>query len=293
MVPTWKKKGSKKDCSTYRGISLLSHMAKMYANILEQRTRYKVEHLLSEAQVGFRKGRGCTDTIFALRQLSEKIIEYNKELNLVFVDQEKAFDRVNRNKLWETLEEYNVRGQLLDNIRAIYTNSMSAVRTQDGLTEWFGVTSGVRQGCVLPPLLFNVYMDKITREANPNPEDLNEMLFADDQSLIHEKEGELQEHTNSLNTQCENFDMKISISKTETMKVSRTPGRLNINGTTLKQVGEFKYLGSIFTSQQRDRDENSKGHQRQLPACPTPKTPHHPHRDQSQTYRVHNYLDQP
>ena len=248
-----KKKGSKRDCSTYRGISLLSHTGKMYAKILEQRTQYKVEPLLSEAQMGFRKGRGRTDAVFALRPLSEKTIEYSKELNLVSVDQEKAFDRVNRNKLWKTLEEYNVRGQLLDNIRAIYSNSMSAICTQDGLTEWFGVTSGVRQGCVLSPLLFSAYMDKITREANPNPEDLNEMLFADDQSLVREKEGELQEHTNSLNTQCESFDMKISISKTETMKVSRTPGRLNINidGTTLKQVGEFKYLGSIFTEDGR------------------------------------------
>ena len=136
VIPIWKKKGSKKDCSTYRGISLLSHTGKMYAKILEQRTRYKVEPLLSEAQMGFRKGRGCTDAIFALRQLSEKTIEYNKELNLVFVDQEKAFDRVDRNKLWQTLEEYSIRGQLLDNIRAIYANSISAVRTQNGLTDW-------------------------------------------------------------------------------------------------------------------------------------------------------------
>ena len=131
---------------------------------------------------------------------------------------------------------------------------MSTIRTQDGLTEWFGVTSGVRQGCALSPLLFIVYMDKITREANLNyPEDLNEMLFADHQSLVHEKEGELQQHTNSLNSQCENFGMKINISKTETMKISRTPDRLNINidGTALKQAGELKYPGSIFTKDGR------------------------------------------
>ena len=55
VVPIWKKKGSKKDCSTYRGISLLSHVGKMYAKILEQHTRAKTEHLLSDAQFGFRK----------------------------------------------------------------------------------------------------------------------------------------------------------------------------------------------------------------------------------------------
>ena len=52
--------------------------------------------------MGFRKGRGCTDAIFTLRQLSEKVTEHDRELNIVFVDQEKAFDRVNRDKLWQT-----------------------------------------------------------------------------------------------------------------------------------------------------------------------------------------------
>ena len=90
VVPMWKKKGSKKDCSSYRGISLLSHVGKMYAKILELRTRAKTEHLLSDAQFGFRKGRGCTDAIFALRQLCERVIEYDQDLHLVFVDQEKG-----------------------------------------------------------------------------------------------------------------------------------------------------------------------------------------------------------
>ena len=83
-------------------------------------------------------------------------------------------------------------------------------------------------------------MDKVTKEANPDPEDLNEMLFADDKSLA--TENKLQKRTNSLNTTCEEYDMKISISQTETMKVSRTPSKLNINGTQLQQVTEFKYL---------------------------------------------------
>lgn len=64
VVPIWKCKGNKKDCSTYRGISLLSHVGKMFAKILERRIRTKAEHLLSNSQFGFRKGRGCTDAIF-------------------------------------------------------------------------------------------------------------------------------------------------------------------------------------------------------------------------------------
>ena len=79
--------------------SLLSHVGKMYAKVLEQRARYKTEPFLSEAQMDFRNGRGCTDAIFALRQLSEKVIERDRELNIVFVDHEKPFDIVNRDKL--------------------------------------------------------------------------------------------------------------------------------------------------------------------------------------------------
>ena len=100
-------------------------------------------------------------------------------------------------------------------------------------------------------------MDRITKEANLEPEALNELLFADDQSLAHESEERLQENTSILNSTCEENYMKISINKTETMKVSRTPGTLNIkiNDTNLKQAKEFNYLGSIFTEDgQMNRD---------------------------------------
>ena len=227
--------------------------------------------------MGFRKRRSCTEAIFTLRKLSEKVIDHDTEQNIVFVDQEKASDRVNRDKLWQTLEMYNAQGQLLDSIRAIsylilfylsrsladrwdttvdfttshslYANSMSTVRTSEELTDWFDITSGVRQGCVLSPLLFNTYMDRITKEANLEPEAINKSLFADDKSLAHDSEERLREHTSSLNPTCEEYDMKISINKTETMKVSRTSGTLNtsINNTNLKHVKEFKCLGSVFT----------------------------------------------
>ena len=249
VVPIWKRKGSKKDCSTYRGISLLSHVGKMYPKILEQHTRVKTEHLLSDAQSGFRKGRGCTDAIFALWQLCERAIEYGQDLHLLFVDQEKAFDRVNRDKLWKVLEQYGVMGQLLNNIQAIYANSRSAVRTASGTSDWFPVTSRVRQGCNLSPLLFVIYMDQITKEANPDPEALNELMFADDQVMVNNDKIQLQEHTDQLHERCKTYGMKISTSKTEVMAVSKRPDKLdiNINGTQLKHTNEFTYLGSMFT----------------------------------------------
>ncbi|XP_076451221.1 uncharacterized protein LOC143287162 [Babylonia areolata] len=92
-------------------------------------------------------------------------------------------------------------------------------------------------------------MDQITKEANPDPEAPNELMFADDQAMMNNDKTQLQEHTDQLNTSCENYNMKISVSKTEVMTVSRRPEKLDIsiNGTQLKQASELKYLGSIFT----------------------------------------------
>lgn len=236
----------------------------MYTKILEQRLRYIIEPQLSTSQFGFRKSVSCTDALFTLRQISEKAIEYNNDINLLFIDQEKAFDRINRNILWETLENYNVKGQLLDNIRAFYYNCTCVVRTREGLSDTFKTTTGVRQGCVLSPLLFNVYIDRVTKETQNNiynPLEIeqetyeqlnnstNELLFADDQCLIYEKDKRLQEHITSLSTTCSKYNMKINITKTEAMLLSRTQKPLNIHITQdrVKQVSEFKYLGSIFS----------------------------------------------
>ena len=84
---------------------------------------------------------------------------------MAFIDQEKAFDRVNRDKSWAVLKDYGVRGELLDAKRALFNDSKCAARRKSGLTDWFNTTSGVKQGCVLSPLLFIVYMDRITKVA--------------------------------------------------------------------------------------------------------------------------------
>ena len=83
---------------------------------------------LSEAQFG------CTDAIFAPRQLSETTIEYDEKIAMCFVDQEEAFDRVDRSLQWRVLEQYGVHGQLLDGIRALYRDSAC---TRDGTMEVF------------------------------------------------------------------------------------------------------------------------------------------------------------
>ena len=98
IIPIWKRKGGRRECSQYRGISLLPQSSKVFARILEKTIRYIyiLEPQLSENQFGFRKNKGCSDAIFILRHLQEKHIEWNKPMYMAFIDQEKAFDRVVR-----------------------------------------------------------------------------------------------------------------------------------------------------------------------------------------------------
>ena len=88
-------------------------MGKLYSSILVDRVRGKVENILGEFQGGFRPLRGCQDQIFCMRQTIEKLFEKNRDLFLCFIDLEKAFDRVPRQRLFEVLSEYGVDGFLL------------------------------------------------------------------------------------------------------------------------------------------------------------------------------------
>lgn len=91
--------------------------------------------------------RGCQDQIFCLRQIIEKCYERNRDLYLCFVDLEKAYDSIPRNKLFEVLLEYNVEGKIFRVIESIYKESKAAVRLNGEISSWFNMENGVRQGC--------------------------------------------------------------------------------------------------------------------------------------------------
>ena len=100
------KKGDKRKCTNYRGISLISVPGKIYAKCLEKKCSEIVEPKLTDAQCGFRPGRSTMDQIFALQQIFEKSWEYAKKVNACFVDLEKAYDRIPRDKVWAVLLQY-------------------------------------------------------------------------------------------------------------------------------------------------------------------------------------------
>jgi hypothetical protein len=120
VVPLFKK-GDQRDCSNYRGITLLSIPGKVYSRVLYGRISEVVDRQIQDEQCGFRGGRGTTDQLFVLQQVLEKSREYSRQVFISFVDLEKAYDRVDRGLLWDVLLEYGVGGPLVGAVASLST----------------------------------------------------------------------------------------------------------------------------------------------------------------------------
>ena len=113
--------------------------------------------ILPESQCGFRKGRGCVDMIFTARQLFEKSREHDGSLFALFVHHCKAYDSVSREGLWKVLWKYGVPTVMLSLIRSCHDGTTAVARVGDGTTDNINVRNGLRQGCTMAPVLFNLY----------------------------------------------------------------------------------------------------------------------------------------
>ena len=92
-----------------------------------------------------------------------KARQFQKNICFCFIDSAKAFDCVDHNKLWKVLQEMEIPDPLTGLLRNLYAGQEATVRTELGATDWFQITKGVRQGCILSPCLFNLYTEYIMR----------------------------------------------------------------------------------------------------------------------------------
>ena len=160
FIPIFKNKGDILECNNYSGIKLMSLSMKLWERMIEARLREIVN--IREKQFGFRPGMSTTEPIFALRQLQEKCREKNKDLHMVFVDLEKAFDRMPRDLIWWCLRKKGVPEEYVKIVQDMYISSKTQVVTQKGETEYFPIEVGLQQGSALSPLLFIIIMDVLT-----------------------------------------------------------------------------------------------------------------------------------
>ena len=296
IVSLYKNKGSRLDCGNFRGISLLSIAGKILARILLNRLISNVsESNLPEAQCGFRPGRSTTDMVFAVRQVQEKCIEQQMDFYAVFIDLTKAFDTVNREALWIILMKLGCPKRFTNLIRLFHDDMTGQVLSNGDFTDSFNISNGVKQGCVLAPVLFNLYftqvlchavkdlklaiyiryrpdgsvfdLRRLAAKTKTSVKLILEALFADDCALMAHDENHLQTIVNHFAKASKMFGLTISLGKTEVLvqaaNTDRPQPKITIDGEQLKCVENFRYLGKALylqmdTSIRRSNPESAK-----------------------------------
>ena len=184
------------DTSNFRSISLTSLVGKIMCMVLNNRLAdfLEAKKLLADEQGGFRRGRGCRDQILSLLLIGQSMVtKMSSGVVAAFIDFRKAYDRVDRMKLWGCLRQYGIGGHFLMFLKGLYDGSMSQVRINNHLGKAFAVSRGLCQGCVLSPLLFSLYINSLVSELKHKDcgvlccgMQVSSLLFADDTVLLAE-----------------------------------------------------------------------------------------------------------
>ncbi len=257
------KKGDKTNPSNYRGIAVSSNLCKLFCLVLHNRLvsytdKYKT---IPPEQIGFRKGCRTSDHILTLKTLIEKYVHSAVKSNLFvcFVDFSKAFDTVWRNALLYKLIQVGLGGHFLNIIRNMYSLVSFAIKHDGKVTDTFNTTVGVKQGCILSPMFFNIFTkdipDIFDTKCDPVLLDnypLSCLMYADDLVIISKSAQGLQHALDNLHSYCLKWKLSVNIQKSNVMIFNKKGHiikkfKFNYGNTDLKITNEYSYLGIIFT----------------------------------------------
>jgi endonuclease/exonuclease/phosphatase family metal-dependent hydrolase len=260
------KKGDRRICSNYRGITLLNVTYKIFTSLLHNRLQKIAEREIGDYQAGFRANRSTIDHIHTLRQIMEKSHEYKIELNELFIDFRQAFDTVQRNGMIETLKLMEIPNKLVRLIKMTMENTRATVETEHGRTEKFSINTGLRQGDALSTLLFNLVLEGIIRKLDTRGNISTKLTqicaYADDLVIIARTPKALEEMYLTLEAKARCAGLIVNQVKTKYMKTARekekTMQQHIIGQKRFERVNEFIYLGTQINTQNKISEEIRK-----------------------------------
>ena len=212
------KKGCKKVCDNYRGISVISAMSKIYDYILYN--RLKEWFIPDREQAGAQSGRGCIEHIVTLRLIMDTFVKKKLPLYVVYVDFSKAYDRIPRCTIIELLKELGCGAVMLKALAALYRTSKSCLRNAT-------ITSvvGVRQGSPISCFIFVLYVNKLIRWLKETHLSdgflswLHCLMFIDDTIILATSKDKCIGKVKTLLDYCQKYGMVINEKKTKYMAV--------------------------------------------------------------------------
>jgi exonuclease III len=256
------KKGDKAVPKNYRGIAVSSNLCKLFCLVLYNRLNNFVvsNSCIPPNQIGFKKGSRTSDHVLVLKSLVDKYLNKagKSYLYVCFIDFSAAFDTVWRNALIYKLTKIGIGGKFLATICNMYKSVSFAVKCDDKITDSFETTVGVKQGCVLSPIFFNIFLsdlpsvfDSTCDPVKLNNTDLSCLMYADDLILLSESSIGLQCALDKLYQYCMKWKLLVNIDKSNVMIFNKS-GRVlknfkfNYGDVSLQLTDEYCYLGIIF-----------------------------------------------
>ena len=174
--------------------------------------------LISVNQIEFQKGKRTTDHIFVLQTLIDKIVKHEKrKLFVAFIGFTKAYDSINRNDLFFKIKQMEIRGLFLDNLKSLYSSIKYCVKIGKGYIDPIESCLGLKQGCVLSPILFNLFIDDFKEIFNRQCDPvllfdtfMNHVLYADDLIKMSNSAEGLQTCIDNLEEYCKKWHLTIN-----------------------------------------------------------------------------------
>ena len=250
-----------RDPTSYRGITITPSIYKLYCNVLNSRLlRWETENfVIHDSQNGFRKGRSTIDQLISLTSIIDTRKLKRQSTFVAFIDFSKAYDSIDRSILFRKLQNLGLTGQMFNVVKSLYDGVKCCVRINGIKTEFFDVGCGLKQGCSLSTLFFNLFVNDLVVRLNSldigvdiGGEKVTALLYADDLALVASSEHDLQILLNELNDWCTQNNLTINQKKSNIVHFRPTDERkseftFRCGDKILDIVPQYIYLGLLLT----------------------------------------------
>ena len=266
MVVSIYKKGNTQDISNYRPISLLTCAYKIFASILQSRLSIAIDPHLSTTQYGFRPARSTQQPLYIARRIQDTAEQSGNNTVLCFLDWEKAFDKINHERMFEALSRMNIPAKMIRVLQALYTCPTFQVEHDEFKSNVYEQRAGIRQGCPLSPYLFVIVMSVMfadirsehhRRLATGKLDHLlfMEILYADDTLLISKNTRTMNILLHAVETESAYYGLKLNQSKCAVVNMNGNNMVRFKDGTPVPKENQVTYLGGIITREARGHVE--------------------------------------
>ena len=265
------KKGDLVLAKNYRGITLTSIAAKIYNALLRNRIEPKIDNILRKNQNGFRRNTSTTSQILTIGRILEGARAKNLQARILFVDFTKTFDSIYRGKMEQILLAYGLPKETVAAIMILDKNTKVKVCSPNGDTDYFDIEAGVLQGDTLAPYLFIICLDYVLRTSIDKIKEngfeltkkrsrrypaktITDADYADDIAILANAPAQAETLLHSLEQAAAGISLHVNEHNTEYMCYNQTGDISSLNGSSLKLVDKFTYLGSSASSTETDID---------------------------------------